>query len=199
MFRYYTWTEHNSFLSFVQAQHISSGVHRSTGADLPTQHPWHKTAVSPLCYWTIIQRRHRWRRSGEQHPPHSIHHPHCALRPQHVSSFSPSICILLQLCFWAWFHFPVTSVQGLRLGRRRTCRVSRSSHVTSGWRARTRSKDRTTTLSWPCTSCLPNAGGVHAFTSYEDFWSPHMPARFQPSLQTSMLHFLDLHLFSTDQ
>ena len=79
----------------------------------------------------------------------------------------------------------VPAVQGRRLGRRRICRVSRSSHVRSGWRARTTWRDHTISPSWPCTSCPPNAGGVHVSTSYEDSWSPHTPARSRQSAPTS--------------
>lgn len=72
------------FFCVPQAQHISAGVHRPAGAHLPAQHPRHQAAVPPLCYRTIIQRGHRRRRTREQHPPHPLHHPHRALRPQHV-------------------------------------------------------------------------------------------------------------------
>lgn len=75
------------FLTAAQAQHISAGVHRPAGAHVPTQHPRHQTAVPPLCYWAIVQRGHRRRRTREQHPPHPLHHPHCPLRPQHVCTF----------------------------------------------------------------------------------------------------------------
>lgn len=59
-------------------------MHRPAGANVPTQHSWHQTAVPPLCYWAVFQRGHRRRRAREQHPPHSLHHPHCALCSQHV-------------------------------------------------------------------------------------------------------------------
>lgn len=79
----------------------------------------------------------------------------------------------------------VTAVQELRPVRKRTCRVSRSSRVRNGWRAHTRLKDRTISPSWPCTSCRLNAGGLHGYTSYEDSWLTHMPARSQQSAPTS--------------
>ncbi len=99
-------------------------------------------------------------------------------------------------------HNSVPAVQGLRPERRRTCRVSRSSHVRNGWRARTRLKDRTISPSWPCTSSRLNAGGVRVYTSYEDSWSTHTPARSQQSAPTSMtliLFFIFQSLcFTTD-
>lgn len=88
----FTWRTVNysrlDFLSVPQAQHISAGVHRPAGAHVPAQHPRHQAAVPPLCYRTIIQRGHWRRRTREQHPPHPLHHPHCALRPQHVRTCS---------------------------------------------------------------------------------------------------------------
>lgn len=100
------------------------------------------------------------------------------------------------LTFYFALRTPHTAVQGLRLGKRRTCRVSRSSHARNGWRAHTRLKDRTILPSWPCTSCHLNAGGLHEYTSYEDSWSTHMPARSRQSAPTSTtLTFFISHLF----
>lgn len=61
----------------------------------------------------------------------------------------------------------------------------------NGWRARTTLKDHTITPSWPCTSCRLSAGGLHGYTSYEDSWSTHTPAKSRQSAPTSMT----LHLF----
>lgn len=99
-------------------------------------------------------------------------------------------------------HVTVTAVQGLRPGRRRTCRISRSSHVRNGWRARTTLKDRTISPSWPCTSCRLNAGGLHDYTFYEDSWSTRTPARSRQSAPTSKtpnLSFCFLPLCTTLQ
>lgn len=99
--------------------------------------------------------------------------------------------------FLSDFETSVSAVQELRRGRRRTCRVSRSSHVRNGWRARTRLKDRTISLSWRCTSCHLNAGGLLVYTSYEDSWSPHTPARSRQSAPTSTTLLLFLFLCFT--
>lgn len=82
------------------------------------------------------------------------------------------------------------AVRGLRPERRRICRVSRSSRVRSGWKVPTRLKDHTISPSWPCMSCHPNGGGAHVYTFSGDSWSPHIPAKFLQSLQTSMALFL---------
>lgn len=98
---------------------------------------------------------------------------------------------IVSLCFTNC----VTAEQGLHPGRRRTCRVSRNSHVRNGWRAHTRLKDRTISPFWQCTSCHLNAGGLHGYTSYGDSWSMHTPARSQQSAQTSMTLRLFFYFF----
>lgn len=95
----------------------------------------------------------------------------CRDDTDHKSVYLTNIQLVLLMYFSLSSHFALqtfSAVQGLHLGRRRTCRVSRSSHVRNGWRARTRLKDRTILPSWPCTSCRLNAGGLHEYTSYED-------------------------------
>lgn len=88
-------------VSTTQAQHISSGVHGSAGANVPTQHPRHQTAVSALCHRTVVQCGHRRRGPREQHPPHPLHHPHSALCSQHVCftphSYTSPRCFCCQL------------------------------------------------------------------------------------------------------
>lgn len=117
----------------------------------------------------------------------TLNHPISPILRQYVSCLTHCHLILLKISSLL--------VQGLRPGRRRTCRVSKSSHVKSGWRARTRWKDRTITPSWPCTSCRLSAGGVHVYTSYEDSWSPHTLARSLQSALTSMrLYFFFIFL-----
>lgn len=84
-------------IAVMQAQHISSRVHRPTGAHLPAQHPRHQTAVPSLCYWTVTKCR-LWRRGPrEQHPPHSLHHPHSALCAQHVRGFCLFVCFSIDV------------------------------------------------------------------------------------------------------
>lgn len=80
--------------------------------------------------------------------------------------------------------------QGLHPEKRRTCRVFRSSRVRNGWKPRTTLKDPTITPSWPCTSCHPSGGGVHACISSEGSWPLHTPAVSLQSSQTSMFLFL---------
>lgn len=71
---------------FSQAQYLPPGVHGPAGAHVPAQHPRHQAAVPALRHGAVLQRGH-WRgRPGEQHPPDPVHHPHRALRPEHVST-----------------------------------------------------------------------------------------------------------------
>lgn len=177
--------------SVPQTQHISAGVHRPAGADLPAQHPRHQAALPPLRHRTVVQHGQRGRGPREQHPPHPLHHPHRALRPQHVRGVVASVSLTppsarspAQLTR----PFPTLLLltgRGPPLGRRKTCRVSRSSRQRSGWRARTRWRGHTTTLCWPCTSCRRSAGGPRGYTSCGGCSSARTHARSQQAAPTS--------------
>lgn len=95
------------------------------------------------------------------------------------------------------FHntYSLHVVLELRHEKRRTCKVSRSSRVRNGWKARMRLKDRITSPSWPSILCHLKSGGVHVCTSCEDSWSLHILARSLQSPQTSKILYLVLFCF----
>lgn len=72
-----------------QAQHLPPGMYGPAGAHVPAEHPRHQTALPALRHGAVVQCGHRRGWPGEQHPPDPVHHPHCALRPEHVSTSTP--------------------------------------------------------------------------------------------------------------
>lgn len=100
-----------------------------------------------------------------------------------------SLARLTRVCTVLLLLLPLAG-RGPRRGRRRTCRLSRSSRRRSGWRARTRWRGRTTTPCWPCTSCRQSAGGPRGYTSCGGCSSARTHARSLQAAPTSRIPIL---------